>query len=100
MVRARAGSGTASTAWDRPSTDAKPGSSRSRGGRSRSTIRSAQATGALRPRYRRARDAGGVVGAGTPSVVVIRAWLRLDRLRGLLGVGLHRLRRALRLALD
>ena len=49
MVRARAGSGTARTAEDRPSTDAKPGSSRSSGGRSRSNMGTAeQATGGLR----------------------------------------------------
>src|SRR5690606_20575987 len=37
-ARARAGSGTARTAEDRPSTDAKPGSSRSSGGMSRSSM--------------------------------------------------------------
>ena len=52
MARARAGSGTASTAEDRPSTDAKPGSSRRSGGRSRSNMEGAQATGADRSQPR------------------------------------------------
>src|SRR5688572_22927471 len=60
MVRARAGSGTASTAEDRPSTDAKPGSSRSSGGRSRSTIEWTKGTDGPGPSVGPARSGGGV----------------------------------------